>query len=295
MCQNGLYTEHGINGAHGFHPGALPARARLRRHRTRDARRARRARRARQHRRQGVGPDRTHRRPGALSPRRVLVTGAGPVGLLAPVLRLRRSGRPERAVRRTESASSGVRSSETTVKSIALPSRSRMRSARSLLLVVMVRWRASRWNRARMTTEAMIRLPADGYTNNPGSGSRTSSCSSCFAISPRCPSPTPPTATSSSRSQTSAASRRRSASTSPGRLPDGERCRRGGPPTVAAAAVRRRGSVRAVTARARAVRWRRLERSCRRSPLPLARWHERDALVCGEGAVGDDLESPLPA
>ena len=92
FCRNGQYTERGIKELDGYGSRALADRARLRRQA--------RSRRSADlgvllepttRRRQGVGPDRADRRARVVRRReRVLVTGAGPIGLLAALMGVQR-------------------------------------------------------------------------------------------------------------------------------------------------------------------------------------------------------------
>ena len=87
MCRNGRYTERGIKGCTAIGSERFRIEPELRRQGRSGARRARRAAGAGQHRRQGVGSHRAHR-PAIpfLGAARLLVTGAGPVGLLAAMM-----------------------------------------------------------------------------------------------------------------------------------------------------------------------------------------------------------------
>ena len=93
MCRNGRYTERGIKELHGFGARALPVEPDFAVKLDPALGAGRRADGADERRRQGVGPHRAHRRRARRSRReRVLVTGAGPIGLLAALL-----GAPARA------------------------------------------------------------------------------------------------------------------------------------------------------------------------------------------------------
>ena len=91
MCRNGLYTERGIKELDGYCSRALPARAGVRGQGRPGAGRARRAAGAGERPGQGVGADRADRPPRRTGePRRALVTGAGPIGLLAALMGVQR-------------------------------------------------------------------------------------------------------------------------------------------------------------------------------------------------------------
>ena len=91
FCRNGQYTERGIKEPRRLLLGALPDRARLRREDRPGPRAARGAPRADQRGGQGVGAGRPDRRTGPTgSPSTCVVTGAGPIGLLAALIGVQR-------------------------------------------------------------------------------------------------------------------------------------------------------------------------------------------------------------
>ena len=95
MCRNGQYTEHGIKELAGFARDRWRVAAAVRGRARPGPGPGRRAAGADQRGGEGVGPHRADRRAGPSgSRRRVLVTGAGPIGLLAALL-----GTPARARR----------------------------------------------------------------------------------------------------------------------------------------------------------------------------------------------------